>query len=189
MQDFFLHAPFLHAKFFITKYFHFFPHCTFWLEVFYLLRYILLLKFCMSEIYPQNSNCKHLKHVVKLSVTIFKHLRMNKFWHWDFNRFYHVHSFLSVPDVCLKDTMSLADSLYNLQLIKEFCGSSLQDCCPLAVEDLLYAPPLLHVSDVIMTCSGWPGVKVVDWTGRKHTNSCASRQTLDGNFVLCFPLA
>lgn len=53
------------------------------------------------------------------------------------------------PDVCLKDTMSVADSLYNLQLIKEFCESSLQSCCPLAVEDLLYAPPVLHVS--IMT--------------------------------------
>lgn len=57
--------------------------------------------------------------------------------------------FSSLPDVCLKDTMSVADSLYNLQLIKEFCESSLQSCCPLAVEDLLYAPPLLHVS--IMT--------------------------------------
>lgn len=42
--------------------------------------------------------------------------------------------------------MSVADSLYNLHLIKEFCDSSLQNCCPLAVEDLLYAPPLLHVS-------------------------------------------
>lgn len=51
-----------------------------------------------------------------------------------------------LPDVCLKDTMSVADSLYNLQLIKEFCESSLQSCCPLAVEDLLYAPPTLHVS-------------------------------------------
>lgn len=58
--------------------------------------------------------------------------------------------------------MSVADSLYNLQLIKEFCESSLQNCCPLAVEDLLYAPPLLHVSVVIMTYSGWPVVKVVD---------------------------
>lgn len=44
--------------------------------------------------------------------------------------------------------MSVADSLYNLQLIREFCESSLQSSCPLAVEDLLYAPPLLHVSAV-----------------------------------------
>lgn len=53
---------------------------------------------------------------------------------------------LLISDVCLKDTMSVADSLYNLQLIREFCGSSLQSSCPLAVEDLLYAPPVLHVS-------------------------------------------
>ncbi len=62
----------------------------------------------------------------------------------------HINMFVSVflllPDVCLKDTMSVADSLYNLQLIKEFCESSLQSCCPLAVEDMLYAPPVLHVS-------------------------------------------
>lgn len=66
--------------------------------------------------------------------------------------FQHVDPLLPVPDVCLKDTMSLADSLYNLQLIKEFCEGSLQSCCPLAVEDLLYAPPLLHVSVGRMTC-------------------------------------
>lgn len=54
--------------------------------------------------------------------------------------------FVFDPDVCLKDTMSVADSVYNLQLIRGFCQSSLQSCCPLAVEDLLYAPPPLHVS-------------------------------------------
>lgn len=42
--------------------------------------------------------------------------------------------------------MSVADSLYNLQLVTEFCGSSLKSSCSLAVEDLLYAPPVLHVS-------------------------------------------
>lgn len=52
--------------------------------------------------------------------------------------------FLSV-DVCLKDTMYTADSMYNLQLIKEFCESHLKSCCPLQVEDLLYAPPTLQV--------------------------------------------
>ncbi|XP_018537996.1 calmodulin-regulated spectrin-associated protein 3 isoform X1 [Lates calcarifer] len=59
---------------------------------------------------------------------------------------YYCPSLLPLEDVCLKDTMSVADSLYNLQLIKEFCESSLQSCCPLAVEDLLYAPPLLHLN-------------------------------------------
>ncbi|KAL7405159.1 hypothetical protein ABVT39_024666 [Epinephelus coioides] len=59
---------------------------------------------------------------------------------------YYCPSLLPLEDVCLKDTMSVADSLYNLQLIKEFCESSLQSCCPLAVEDLLYAPPALHLN-------------------------------------------
>ncbi|XP_051940164.1 calmodulin-regulated spectrin-associated protein 3-like isoform X3 [Hippocampus zosterae] len=53
---------------------------------------------------------------------------------------------LALEDVCLKDTMSVADSLYNLQLIKEFCERTLQNCCLLRLEDLLYAPPLLHLN-------------------------------------------
>ncbi|XP_037328567.2 calmodulin-regulated spectrin-associated protein 3-like isoform X1 [Pungitius pungitius] len=53
---------------------------------------------------------------------------------------------LPLEDVCLKDTMSVSDSLYNLQLITNFCASSLRSCCPLAVEDLLYAPPALHLN-------------------------------------------
>ncbi|KAL3066214.1 hypothetical protein OYC64_016210 [Pagothenia borchgrevinki] len=59
---------------------------------------------------------------------------------------YYCPQLLPLEDVCLKDTMSLADSLYNLQLIREFSESSLQSCCPLAVEDLLYAPPTLHLN-------------------------------------------
>ncbi|TKS68593.1 Calmodulin-regulated spectrin-associated protein 3 [Collichthys lucidus] len=59
---------------------------------------------------------------------------------------FYCSSLLPLEDVCLKDTMSVADSLYNLQMIKEFCESSLQSCCPLAVEDLLYAPPVLHLN-------------------------------------------
>ncbi|MGH0154434.1 UNVERIFIED_CONTAM: hypothetical protein FKN15_027196 [Acipenser sinensis] len=56
---------------------------------------------------------------------------------------------LRLEDVCLKETMSVADSLYNLQLIQEFCKECLGSCCPLALEDLLYTPPVLKVN--IMT--------------------------------------
>ncbi|TTE81767.1 Calmodulin-regulated spectrin-associated protein 3 [Bagarius yarrelli] len=56
---------------------------------------------------------------------------------------------LPLEEVCLKDTMSVADSLYNLQLIKEFCKDNLQGCCPLELEDLLYAPPTLQIN---ITC-------------------------------------
>lgn len=58
--------------------------------------------------------------------------------------------FLSV-EVCLKDTMSVADSMYNLQLIREFCESHLTSCCPLQLEDLLYAPPTLQVRYALPT--------------------------------------
>ncbi|KAF7689191.1 hypothetical protein HF521_012544 [Silurus meridionalis] len=51
-----------------------------------------------------------------------------------------------LENICLKDTMSVADSLYNLQLIKEFCNDNLQGCCPPVLEDLLYAPLTLRVN-------------------------------------------
>ncbi|XP_051552853.1 calmodulin-regulated spectrin-associated protein 2-like isoform X2 [Myxocyprinus asiaticus] len=47
----------------------------------------------------------------------------------------------SVPleDICVKETMSLADSLYNLQLIQEFCRENFNNCCHFTREDMLYA--------------------------------------------------
>uniref|UniRef100_A0AAV2LEW4 Calponin-homology (CH) domain-containing protein n=1 Tax=Knipowitschia caucasica TaxID=637954 RepID=A0AAV2LEW4_KNICA len=59
---------------------------------------------------------------------------------------YYCPALLPLEDVCLKDTMSVADSVYNLQLIRAFCNTHLQQCCPLQVEDLLYTPPLLHTN-------------------------------------------
>ncbi|XP_053184018.1 calmodulin-regulated spectrin-associated protein 3-like [Scomber japonicus] len=78
---------------------------------------------------------------------------------------YYCPSLLPLEDVCLKDTMSVADSLYNLQLIKEFCESSLQSCCPLPLEDLLYAPPVLHLNimSFIAELMEWFEVKKPDF--------------------------
>ncbi|XP_052446782.1 calmodulin-regulated spectrin-associated protein 2-like isoform X3 [Carassius gibelio] len=42
-------------------------------------------------------------------------------------------------DICLKETMSLADRLYNLQLIQDFCKQHLNHCCHFSLEDMLYA--------------------------------------------------
>ncbi|XP_077471762.1 calmodulin-regulated spectrin-associated protein 2 isoform X2 [Stigmatopora argus] len=42
-------------------------------------------------------------------------------------------------DICLKEIMSLADSLYNLQLVQEFCRTNLNHCCHFSLEDMLYA--------------------------------------------------
>ncbi|XP_048039061.1 calmodulin-regulated spectrin-associated protein 2a isoform X2 [Megalobrama amblycephala] len=46
---------------------------------------------------------------------------------------------VSLGDICLKETMSLADSLYNLQLIQDFCREHLNHCCHFNLEDMLYA--------------------------------------------------
>ncbi|XP_029106904.1 calmodulin-regulated spectrin-associated protein 3-like isoform X2 [Scleropages formosus] len=59
---------------------------------------------------------------------------------------YYCPHLLRLEDVCLKDTMSVADSLYNLQLIRDFCVNTRKCYCPLALEDLLYAPPALWVN-------------------------------------------
>ncbi|XP_029473557.1 calmodulin-regulated spectrin-associated protein 2 isoform X3 [Rhinatrema bivittatum] len=46
---------------------------------------------------------------------------------------------VKMEDICLKETMSLADSLYNLQLIQEFSQEYLNCCCHFTLEDMLYA--------------------------------------------------
>ncbi|KAM6948495.1 calmodulin-regulated spectrin-associated protein 2 [Aplochiton taeniatus] len=52
---------------------------------------------------------------------------------------YYCPQAVRLEDICLKETMSLADSLYNLQLVQEFCGDSLNHCCHFSLEDMLYA--------------------------------------------------
>ncbi|KAK7945706.1 hypothetical protein WMY93_001434 [Mugilogobius chulae] len=46
---------------------------------------------------------------------------------------------IRLEDICLKETMSLADSLYNLQLVQDFCTNNLNHCCHFSLEDMLYA--------------------------------------------------
>ncbi|XP_072925123.1 calmodulin-regulated spectrin-associated protein 3 isoform X2 [Hemitrygon akajei] len=53
---------------------------------------------------------------------------------------------LRLQDICLKETMSVADSLYNLQLIVDFTQEYLGSCFHLALEDMLYTPPLLKIN-------------------------------------------
>ncbi|XP_061594477.1 calmodulin-regulated spectrin-associated protein 2a isoform X3 [Cololabis saira] len=45
---------------------------------------------------------------------------------------------LPLDDVCLKENMTLADRLYNLQLIQDFCKDNLSSCCHFSLEDMLY---------------------------------------------------
>ncbi|XP_041862050.1 calmodulin-regulated spectrin-associated protein 2a isoform X4 [Melanotaenia boesemani] len=42
-------------------------------------------------------------------------------------------------DIFLKENMTLADRLYNLQLIQDFCKDNLNNCCHFTLEDMLYA--------------------------------------------------
>ncbi|KAG7277201.1 hypothetical protein CRUP_018855 [Coryphaenoides rupestris] len=48
-------------------------------------------------------------------------------------------SLLALDDVCLKESMTLADRLYNLQLVRDFCREKLSVCCHFSLEDMLYA--------------------------------------------------
>ncbi|XP_056263312.1 calmodulin-regulated spectrin-associated protein 3 isoform X2 [Pseudoliparis swirei] len=57
---------------------------------------------------------------------------------------YYCPGLLRLEDVCMKEAMSVADSLYNLQFIREFCDSCLKSCCHLALEDMLYTPQELQ---------------------------------------------
>ncbi|XP_075689510.1 calmodulin-regulated spectrin-associated protein 2 isoform X2 [Rhinoderma darwinii] len=46
---------------------------------------------------------------------------------------------IRLEEICFKESLSLADSLYNLQLIQEFCQEYLNGCCHFSLEDMLYA--------------------------------------------------
>ncbi|CDQ92605.1 unnamed protein product [Oncorhynchus mykiss] len=46
---------------------------------------------------------------------------------------------VKLEDICLKKSMSLVDSLYNLQLVQEFCQQHLNRCCHFSLEDMVYA--------------------------------------------------
>ncbi|KAJ8264170.1 hypothetical protein GJAV_G00146000 [Gymnothorax javanicus] len=80
---------------------------------------------------------------------------------------------LRLEDVCLKDIMSVADSLYNLQLIRDFCESCLKMCCPLLLEDLLYTPPSLRVNILSFMA------ELLDWFEVRKPEFVQPREKLD----------
>ncbi|XP_028296620.1 calmodulin-regulated spectrin-associated protein 2 isoform X3 [Gouania willdenowi] len=55
-----------------------------------------------------------------------------------------------LEDVCLKETMSLADCLYNLQLVQEFCRKNLNHCCHFSLEDMLYAHASIKTNYLVL---------------------------------------
>uniref|UniRef100_A0A8C3QRP1 Calmodulin regulated spectrin associated protein 1 n=1 Tax=Cyanoderma ruficeps TaxID=181631 RepID=A0A8C3QRP1_9PASS len=56
---------------------------------------------------------------------------------------------MKLDDICLKEVTSIADSLYNIQLLREFSNEYLNKCFYLTLEDMLYAPLVLKVRNVI----------------------------------------
>lgn len=72
----------------------------------------------------------------------------------EINPNHHLALFL-FEDICLKETMSLADSLYNLQLIQEFCQEYLNQCCHFTLEDMLYASSSIKVQSIILLPFVW----------------------------------
>ncbi|XP_029300555.1 calmodulin-regulated spectrin-associated protein 1-B-like isoform X2 [Cottoperca gobio] len=50
---------------------------------------------------------------------------------------------IRLEDICLKEVPSIADSLYNIQLLQEFSIEYLNKCFYLKPEDMLYSPPAL----------------------------------------------
>ncbi|XP_061658270.1 calmodulin-regulated spectrin-associated protein 1-B-like isoform X2 [Syngnathoides biaculeatus] len=49
-----------------------------------------------------------------------------------------------LEDICLKHMASIADSMYNIQLLKEFSNEYLNKCFYLKAEDMLYCSPVLR---------------------------------------------
>ncbi|XP_049618172.1 calmodulin-regulated spectrin-associated protein 1-B isoform X2 [Syngnathus scovelli] len=50
---------------------------------------------------------------------------------------------MKLEDICLKEVPSMADSLYNIQLLREFANEYLNKSFYLTTEDILYSPPVL----------------------------------------------
>ncbi|XP_037609206.1 calmodulin-regulated spectrin-associated protein 1-B-like isoform X2 [Sebastes umbrosus] len=50
---------------------------------------------------------------------------------------------IRLEDICLKEVPSIADSVYNIQLLQEFSHEYLNKCFYLKPEDMLYSPPVL----------------------------------------------
>uniref|UniRef100_A0A8C2CBI1 Calmodulin regulated spectrin-associated protein 1b n=1 Tax=Cyprinus carpio TaxID=7962 RepID=A0A8C2CBI1_CYPCA len=62
---------------------------------------------------------------------------------------YYCPDLMKLDDICLKEVTSIADSLYNIQLLKEFTNEYLNKSFYLTLEDMLYAPPVLKQNVIV----------------------------------------
>ncbi|CAJ1070273.1 calmodulin-regulated spectrin-associated protein 1a isoform X4 [Xyrichtys novacula] len=56
---------------------------------------------------------------------------------------------IRLEDICLKEVLSITDSVYNIQLLKEFSNEYLNKCFHLKPEDMLYSPPVLKTNVMV----------------------------------------
>uniref|UniRef100_A0A1A8G5R6 Calmodulin regulated spectrin-associated protein 1a n=2 Tax=Nothobranchius korthausae TaxID=1143690 RepID=A0A1A8G5R6_9TELE len=56
---------------------------------------------------------------------------------------------IRLEDICLKEVLSIAESIYNIQLLTEFSNEYLNRCFHLKPEDLLYSPPVLKNNVIV----------------------------------------
>ncbi|XP_041727498.2 calmodulin-regulated spectrin-associated protein 1-B-like isoform X1 [Coregonus clupeaformis] len=56
---------------------------------------------------------------------------------------YYCPDLMKLHDICLKEVTSIADSLYNIQLLKQFSNEYLNKSFYLTMEDMLYSPLVL----------------------------------------------
>ncbi|XP_026177094.1 calmodulin-regulated spectrin-associated protein 1-B isoform X3 [Mastacembelus armatus] len=56
---------------------------------------------------------------------------------------YYCPDIMKLEDICLKEVLSIADSLYNIQLLREFASEYLNKSFYLTTEDMLYSPLVL----------------------------------------------
>ncbi|XP_077417523.1 calmodulin-regulated spectrin-associated protein 1-B isoform X2 [Vanacampus margaritifer] len=56
---------------------------------------------------------------------------------------YYCPDLMKLEDICLKEVPSMADSLYNIHLLREFANEYLNKSFYLTTEDILYSPPVL----------------------------------------------
>ncbi|KAK5932118.1 hypothetical protein CgunFtcFv8_003850 [Champsocephalus gunnari] len=56
---------------------------------------------------------------------------------------YYCPELMKLEDICLKEVPSIADSLYNIRLLKEFANEYLNKSFYLTLEDMLYSPLVL----------------------------------------------
>ncbi|XP_040914808.1 calmodulin-regulated spectrin-associated protein 1a [Toxotes jaculatrix] len=56
---------------------------------------------------------------------------------------------IRLEDICLKEVPSITDSVYNIQLLREFSNEYLNKCFYLKPEDMLYSPPVLKINVMV----------------------------------------